>query len=403
MPAAAAAQPQQNPFASNLAIRQRWVQGGGALAPNVPPALDMWQQLSPILPSGVTTGTVLTIQLRNVGIIKKLWVRVKATVTAGNTTTQTLTALGLANFFSNVIYTDLGNNTRINTTGWHLTMVASVKRHRPFLSAVTTDTPFGYGNNFQTVQQAPATIAANGNHEIDLILEIPFAYSNHDLRGAIFADVTQATQQIQLTINPNMFVASGVDATFAMYQSGGSDLGTLSNVSVQVMQNYLDQGPRDPKTGAPILPFLDLATAYMLNSSASGLPVVNVDNAVPFTNSRQFLSLGAIYDNAGVLNTGSDIQSFALTAANLTNIFRIDPFMQAGRARNVLGDDCPKGTYYFDFRDRPIDTNQFGNMQWIIAPSSVGGNSAFVALGYESFGYIGQINQGGSIPTGGTA
>lgn len=396
-------QPRVNPFAQNIAIRNRWVSGGGPTAPNIPAALDMWQQLSPILPAGVTTGTVITVQLRNVGLIKKLWVRVKATVTAGATNTQTLTALGLANFFSNVLYTDLGNNQRINTTGWHLTMLASVKRHRVFAAAYTSDNPFGYGNIYTTVQQAPATIAATNAREIDLLLEIPFAYSNHDLRGAIFSDVTQATQQIQLTINPNLFVASGVDATNAMYQSGGADLATLSNVSIQVMQNYLDQGPRDPQTNAPILPFIDLATAYMLNSSASGLPVVNVDNAIPFTNSRQFLSLGAIYNNAGTLNIGTDINSFALTAANLTNILRIDPFMQAGRGRTVIGDDFPKGFYYFDFRDRPIDTNQFGNMQWIINPSSVGGNTAVVYLGYESFGYIGQINQGGSIPTGGTS
>jgi hypothetical protein len=169
------------------------------------------------------------------------------------------------------------------------------------------------------------------------------------------------------------------------------------------MQNYLDQGPRRQDNNAPILPFLDIATAYMLNSTTSGLPVVNVDNAVPFTNSRQFLSLVAFYDNNGTLNTGNDIVSFALTAANLTNILRIDPFMQAGRGRTVIGDDFPKGTYYFDFRDRPVDTNQFGNMQWIIAPATVGGIGAFVGLMYESFGYIGQINQGGSIPTGGTA
>ena len=398
-----AAQQQRNPFADNLAIRKRWVEGGGALAPQIPAALDMWQQLNPILPSGVTTGSVITVQLRNVGLIKKLWVRVKGTVTAGGATNWTLTPFGLANFFSNVLYTDLGNNQRINTSSLHLTHLASVKRHRPFASAMTTDTPFGYGNVFTTVQQAPASVTAGQAKEIDFLMEVPFAYSNHDLRGAVFADVTQATQQIQMTINPNLFVASGVDATQAMYQSSGANDMTLTAVSIQVMQNYLDQGPRNPQTGAPILPFLDVATAYMLNNTSSGLPVANVDNAIPFTNSRQFLSLIAFYDNNGTLNIGTDITSFALTAANLTNILRIDPFMQAGRGRTQIGDDFPKGTYYFDFRDRPVDTNQFGNMQWIIAPASVGGSGAFVGLMYESFGYIGQINQGGSIPSGGVA
>src|SRR5262249_54561377 len=171
MAATAMAQQQRNPFADNLAIRKRWVEGGGPLAPNIPPALDMWQQLSPILPAGVTTGTVITVQLRNVGLIKRLLVRVKATVTAGATNTQTLTAVGLANFLSSVLYSELSNYQGINTPSLHLTHLATVKRHRPFASAMASDTPFGYGNIFSTVQQAPATIAATNAREVDFLME----------------------------------------------------------------------------------------------------------------------------------------------------------------------------------------------------------------------------------------
>jgi hypothetical protein len=69
--------------------------------------------------------------------------------------------------------------------------------------------------------------------------------------------------------------------------------------------------------------------------------------------------------------------------------------------RNQIGGDFPAGMYYLDFRHRPIDTNQFGNMQLVINPASVGGSGAVFLYGWEAFGVIGLVNQGGSIPMGG--
>lgn len=392
---------QGNPFANNLAIRQLWVDGGGDLNPTIPPALDMWQALNPIIPAGTTTASVITQQLRNVGLVKRILVRLTATVTANAAagSSLTLTAQGLSNLVSNVTFTDLANNQRINTTGWHLTAVATAKRRTVFGAAYTSDTPFGYGNIFTTVNQAPPVIANNTSANIQLMMEIPFAYSDRDLRGAIFADVTQATMQLQMTLNPNAFVAAGADATLAMYQSGNANLGTLTNVAVQMYQNYLDQGPRTPQ-GIPLLPPLDLGTAYLLNNVVSPPLVVNQDNAIPYVNSRQFLSTCFIYDNAGVLNIGTDINTVAIQSANLTNILRVDPFTAAFMGRNIIGDDFPRGMYYFDHRHRPIDTNAYGNMQLIINPSNVGGATAVALLGFEALGFIGLINQGGSLPSG---
>jgi hypothetical protein len=400
MPAAA---PQQtmSPQQQNAMVRQLILRGGALGNMYFPPAVDMWQQLNPILPSSVGPGSVVTIQLRNVGLVKRLLVEFTATVTAGATTTQTLTALGLANFISNVTFVDLGNNTRINTTGWHLNLVSSVKRRRVFAAAYTSDTPNGYGNINNRTMFAPATIAANGNSVVKFMLEIPFVKNNHDLRGAIFADVTNAVMQVQITLNPAMFVSSTADATLAMYQSGGTDLASLSAVSVQCNQNYLDQLPRNPQTAAPILPALDLGTAYLLNNTAGGLPVVNQDNGFAFVNARSYESVAFVFDNNGTLNiNGSDLNYLAVTSANFTNILRWDGMMAATAERDILGDDFPKGTRYLDFRHRPINTDQYGNMQLIINPSSVGGSAATFLFGWEAYGIIGQVNQGGSLPMG---
>lgn len=399
---------QNNPWAQNLMIRRAWTHGGGDTRPDIPPALDMWQALNPNLPSGIGPGSVITQQLRNVGLVKRLLVRITATVTTAGAggDNVTLTPLGLPNLISNVTFTDLANNTRINTTGWHLFAVATAKRRRVFGAAYTSDSPAGYGDNFQTVLQAPSTIAGSATAKnIQLMLEIPFAYNDHDLSGAIFADVTQATMQVAITLNPNMFVASGADPTLAVYQSASANLPTLSNVQCQIYQNYLTQGPRQAN-GLPILPQLDLATAYVLNNTSSALPVVNQDNVTPFINSRKFLSLCAVYDNAGygnTLNTGDDVNTWAIVSATFTNITKLDPYTQAFMGRNVIMDDFPAGMYYFDFRPRPIDTNQYGNMAVVFNPLHVGGSSSVVLFGYEALGFIGQINSGGSLPSGGGA
>ena len=391
---------QPSPATQNAAARQLILRGGMVQGQYYPPAIDVWQPQNPILPASPGPGSILTFTLRNVGLVKRLVVRFKATVTAGATSQQNLAAFGLSNFVSNVTFFDLGNNQRINSTGWHLTAVSSAKRRRVFGAAYTSDTPLGYGNINNRTMFAPASIAANGNSEIDFQLEIPFVKNDTDLRGAIYADVTQATMQVQITLNPNMFVSSTADPTLAVYQSAGSDLASLSGLSVNYWQNYLDQLPRIG--GVPVLPQIDLGTAYLLNNTASGLPVANQDNGAAFVNARTYESVTFFYDNNGTLNVnGSDLTAVKLQSANFTNILNLDGRMLGLMERNVIMDDFPAGMHYLDFRHRPIDTNQYGNMQLVITPSTVGGSGAYFGYGWEAYGIIGLVNQGGSLPMGG--
>jgi len=407
-----------SPQQQNLMTRQLLLQGGNVGNIYYPPSVDMWQQLNPILPSAVGPGSVITIQLRNVGLVKRLVLQLNAQITAGPTSDLTLAPLGLPNMVSNITFVDLGNNTRINTTGWHCYLVSSVKRRRVFGAAYPSDNPAGYTaydpdwtsaatapspiddiNN--RIIYAPRTIPAGQTMPVRLCLEIPFVKSNHDLRGAIFADVTNAVMQIQCTLNPQMFVSSTADPTLAMYQSGGTDLGSMAMVGVQCNQNYLDQLPRNPQTASPILPALDLGTAYMLTQTAGGLPVVNQDNGYSFVNARMYESVAFAYNNAGTLNVnGADLNYVAVVSANFTNILRWDGQMLCLVERDILGSDFPPGTHYLDFRHRPINTDTYGNMQLVINPSVVNGSSANTLFGWEAYGVIGQVSQGGSLPMG---
>lgn len=393
--------PQMSPTQQNLAARNLILRGGQVGNVYYPPAIDVWQPQNPNLPAGVGPGSVLTFQLRNVGLVKRIVLEIRATINNPAGPTQNLTALGLANLVSNVTFFDLGNNQRINTTGWHLTAVATAKRRRVFGAAYTNDSPLGYGAANNSVMVAPASIAPSTNTTVNFMLEIPFVKNDTDLRGAVFADVTQATMQVQVTLNPQMFVANTADPTLAVYQSTTAVLPTLSGVTINYWQNYLDQLPR-MANGAPILPALDLGTAYLLNNTASGLPVANQDNAAAFVNSRTYESVTFVYNNNGTLNAnGSDLNYVQLQSANFTNLLNLSGRMLSLLERNLIQNDFPRGMHRLGFEGRPIDTNQYGNMQLVINPSSVGGAGAVFLYGWEAYGIIGLVNQGGAIPSGG--
>ena len=383
--APAAAGTQMTPQQANLLARQACIRMG----------IDMWQQIfTQTYATGA--GTVINIPLRQVGLVKRLLVRVSAQVQA-NGQTLSLGPLGPTQIFSNVVLTDLSNQTRINTAGWHLFGVASAKRRQPYGAAFTTDTPSGYGNNFGSVFAAPASITTNpAVNNVFAEFEIPCSYTDQDLRGAIYMNVTNATAYLQLTVNPNFFVATGADATFGVYQSSSATLGLLPSFTVQVYQNYLDQLPQ-AQNGGPVLPLLDLSTAYLLNTTPISGLVANQDVPIPYANFRDFMSTFVIFDQGGTLNVGSDVNAWKIQSANYTNIINVDPFTADFMSRLIFKCDPPKGTYYFDHRGKPISTIQYGNMQLVLNASSIAGSTSALTMAYESLALINMITQAGSL------
>src|SRR4051794_9190860 len=117
--APAPAGPSMSPQQRNLAARQLLLRGGTVRGRHYPPAIDMWQPLNPQFQNSLAPGSQLAFYVRNVGLVKRLIVRISATVTADATDESDLTPLGLATLVSNVSFFHLGNNQRINSTGWH--------------------------------------------------------------------------------------------------------------------------------------------------------------------------------------------------------------------------------------------------------------------------------------------
>jgi hypothetical protein len=250
---------------------------------------------------------------------------------------------------------------------------------------------------------APSVTANSTAYYATVFHELPLAYSDVDLRGAIYTSVVSATMNLQLTLNPNLFVASGADGVLACYKATAASTVTLNNLYVTIYQNYLDQLPFTNQ--GPLLPASDLSKMYLLtNTSFTGL-ASGQDFPVQFPNFRAWQSLAMILDNAGVVSSGTDTNRFQLQTANLTNVWQ---FQDAGAPaanqplntnallnRLAMNTDWPAGCYWWDFRDRPINTNNFGNMQMTISPTN---STSTLYVGFEGIGIANQVITAGSIP-----
>ena len=363
-------------------------------------AVDRFQQIFTTTVAASNVGGLVNVQPRNVGLIRGFMIDIIASVSNSAGGVATLTKWGAANILSGITFTDLQNNTRVQTQGWHLAAINTARAMKPFgiPFALNANPPIAYGNNFGEIS-APATIAASTAGTVTMRYYLPITYGQNDLRGAIYASVVNATMNLALQINQNTFVAAG-DATLGVYSGSAGAAGTLGgvgNVTVNVYQHYYDQIPES--NGQPVLPMQDLSTIYELKSTSMSGISEGLDFPIPYANFRTFLSTLAIYDNGGTLNAGSDVNYWALQSANFTNIWKVSPQENAMLSLVANGVDWPVGSYYFNHRQRPINTSQFGNMQLLLNASDVQ-VGAQILLGYEDFAIQNTLNAAASLPGG---
>lgn len=340
---------------------------------------------------------------RNVGLILGFYVKVVATVsnTTGGAVAITPTDFGGANILSQITFTDLNNNVRVQAPGWYVNFQNSIKGRRPFASALLTTAMDGnagiageYGSNW-TVNNQPASIADAATGVVTWWFYVPLAYSPQDYRGAIYANVVNATMQLSLQLNTTPVVAAASDTTLAVY-TAAAGAGSLTTATVTVYQDYLDQIPF--ASGQPILPMLDLSTIYELKQTVFTSMTAGQDFPMQYSNFRDFLSTTVVYFNGTARVAGADINYWALQSANFTNLFKMEPSLVALRSRQLLGTDFPKGVYYFGSRMKPIATTQYGNMELILNAITAGA-SAYALVGYEDFALVNTITQAGSLPS----
>lgn len=328
-----------------------------------------------------TTQPILNVIPRNVGVVKKFVIRVIASLQNNGAGTANLTQYGLANLLKNVTFYDLQNNLRINTNGIHLTALSGAKRRRPYAGCAdynqtaqvvvasggpnhtSTSQMFNVPPATRNVTYAEPTIATGITSTVEAWFEVPLAYSDDDLRGAVFANVVNTTMNLQLTFNADKAFSgttAGADDTFSVYSG---QTGLFTQAQVDIWQVYLDQLPT-AQNGTFILPQISLATVYELkNTTFTGI-APNQDFPVAFTNFRDFFSTFALFnfDGSATGKTAFSINYWSLTTANFTNVWKYTADYANLQAREVMSADFPSGLYYFSFRRHPIWTTQYGNM-----------------------------------------
>jgi len=369
-------------------------------------------QLQPLPSQTIFPANQPTIQFTPnfVGLIKRFYIEITATISNTGSTTVTLTPFGLANLISNIIYTDPQNNQRHNTLGLHLAMLSTAKRNRPFGTALPVNTVYttGGANNIASmfnvataswpVFQAPATIASGSSGTLRAVFELPLAYSDTDLRGAVYSNLVNATQNFQITINQNPVTANPADPTYAIYSGAAGSAGSITSATITPYQEYLYNLPT-AQDGTPILPGIDISTIYQLKNSPQAGITANQNFNVSYANFNSFVSTVGIYNstgtNAGIL-WGTDVNYWQLTSANLTPIWKKDPLLVIQDSRERMLQETPPGVYYFDSRLAPILTNQFGNVQLTVNPLAGGPNATLMVL-WEYFASLNTAGSGGSL------
>lgn len=350
--------------------------------------------------------STVQVPIRNVGLLLGFWVEIEADFAdPTSTNAYSLTPFGPANTLRQILLTDLNNNVRIQTTGWHLHFVNSAKRRAPFMGANTlTNYPIAYGNNWTDGFSAASTIT-NGNYasgKVHMKYWVPSAYSDFDLRGSMYMNVVNATAYLQLQVatSAQAFVSSSADETQAVYQasSGTPTSGWGNNMTINVYQVYYDQLPV-ASNNQVVLPWTDLSTIYEIKNTALTGLAAGQDFPIPYSNFRDFLSTFVIWDNGGTLDTGQNTNYWALQSANFTNIFKVNPTLQAMFGRNEIGDDFPAGVYYFPTRDKPISTVQYGNMNLVLNPGPTINSGAQLLIGYEDFALVNTLVGAASLST----
>lgn len=324
-------------------------------------AIEMTQQLpSQSIVTVSSTNNQLNFGLRPVGLLKKLIIEIAGTSTSG-AGTATATNFGLANLLTQVTLTDLNNNIRVQTNGFHLTVLKQVKNREVSLSSMpisTIQTDAMLAGQFISSGSSPNfpvivyPLPTTGGSAFRAVFELPVAYSDDDLRGAIYLNVVNSTATLGLTINPNPWSGtSAADVTGNVWNSGANAQGSVTNLTATVYQVYLDQIP--VQNNAPILPVLDLATIYELKFTTLTGQAVSQDFPYPYANFRDFISTLVVWNSTGAtagLKNGSDVNTWALQAANFSNFWKIDPLLAAQKTREIIGTDLTLGTYYFSHR-----------------------------------------------------
>lgn len=317
-------------------------------------------------PAGKTT----RMKLFNVGVVTTLRMICTVNVTIATAVT-TLSPKAPYNAISNVSLVDYEGVTRVNCSGYQLWQVQSVRERTP-----------AFMNNEATTKNnsMPVTPIAVATADIKFYLEVPVAYDpERDLRGAILAQTGTGDMFLNVTWNSS-FLSNGNDD--AVYNGGGTSVVTVNSTSIELYQDYIF--PQQIGNGVP-LPKLDLMTVYALEGNLRVTD--NLSNGqerlLNLPNVRSVIGAYANWINNGIMSDAISNTRLIVNGNNVLQEHTLDS--QQMIQRKWINGDLPKGSFFMLFRQRPIETVLYGNVQMGLTFSASPSGNYYIEQLYESF------------------
>lgn len=315
-------------------------------------------------------GSTTRIKLFNVGVVTKLRMLVTINVDIG-TATATLSPKAPFNSIKQLRLTDYEGTDRVNLTGYQLWQINSVRKRAP---------AFINNEGLADVSALPSTpVGVGAGQDIQFYMEVPLAFNDeNDLRGAILAQTALGEMFLNVTWNDD-FHQNGNDD--GVYNGAGTSTVAVNSISVDVYQDYLmpqvigDQTP---------LPLVDLITVYELNGNLKVTD--NLSNGqqrlISYPNVRNVIGAYVNWQNNGILS--NSISEFKLIA-NGNNILRENGLQtQLMDQRGWIHGDLKTGGFFMQHRARPIETSQFGNVQWGLTLNAAPTGDFYLEQAFES-------------------
>lgn len=342
--------------------------------------------------TGGAAGGTTRVKLYNVGIITRLILRVSVPLDIA-TGSQVLSNQGPYNLINRVRLTDFDGTDRVNCTGYELFM-ANVARAKNY---------YGYNNQAASaalVNPVTPTVTAT-NKTLQFYLEVPLAFDpQKDLRGAILAQTALGEMYLNLDWNSLLWQSGNDDAVYTAATNAVTQT-TANNISVQVWQEFLL--PQTLGNQVP-LPQLDLLTVYELAGAlrSSDNVAANTEKLINFPNVRSVIGAYVRYVENGVMQPCNTLTSAGAPTTTTNNMSQMRII---ANGNNVLYDntaeghlfeqrlmlapdgDFRPGSFIFQFREKPIETSLYGNVQLGMTPSSALATTyaPYMGIMFESF------------------
>jgi hypothetical protein len=343
-------------------------------------------------------------KLFNVGVITKLRLYVQAALTIG-TAVATPSNKAPWNLIQRVRLTDFDGTDRVNMSGFQLFV----------LNCVRSRTYWGFNNEAATAVNAnPVVPTAVASAVMSFFIDIPLAFDVdnpvmqlQDLRGAILAQTAVGEMFLVVDWNQSLYTNTDVESLY----SGAATTTVVGNganfITAALYQHYLL--PQNVGGPVPPLPGVDLMTVYELNGMTRTTDnlAVGSEKLINFPNVRSVIGSYANYVQQQLSATAMAFANMGAATDNLSRFKLIangnNVLQEGSNAEQVFDQrlwcdsDIVPGVYFKTFRERPIETALFGNVQLGVTPAVVGTNANF-EIAWESFYTKGQalpgMNQG---------